>query len=114
MNGEVTTVETTDWVVSETETDEMYRRHVSSRLPGVSSRCLRSVACLYTSLPDAGFVIDVHPDHSNVMVVSPCSGHGFKHSAAVGEVVADLLVHGESRLDVRAFSLARFGQMNMT
>ena len=103
-----TTAATVDRVVSESEVDDMYRRHVGGRLPGVSSRCLKSVACLYTSLPDSGFVIDIHPDYSDVVVVSPCSGHGFKHSAAVGEAVAELVVDGKSTLDLGAFSLTRF------
>ena len=36
------------------------------------------------------------------------SGHGFKHSAAIGEVLAQLVVDGRSEIDVSAFSLRRF------
>jgi sarcosine oxidase len=53
-------------------------------------------------------VVDFHPKHSNVVIVSPCSGHGFKHSAAIGEAVAELVVDGKSTLDLSAFRLARF------
>ena len=110
---EATTVDTVNRVVSQTEVDDIYRKFVSSRLPGLTNTCLKSVACLYTSLPDSGFVIDIHPDYSDVVVVSPCSGHGFKHSAAVGEAVAELVVQGKSTLDLRAFSLTRFeGRVN--
>lgn len=87
----------------------MYRKYVSNRLPGLSSRCVNAVACLYTSLPDAGFIIDFHPEYSNVVVVSPCSGHGFKHSAAIGEAVAELIVRGKSTMDLSAFRITRFG-----
>jgi sarcosine oxidase len=103
-----TTPETVDRNVTELETADMYQTFVRNRLPGLSSRCLRSVVCMYTTLPDYGFFIDFHPKHSNVVVVSPCSGHGFKHSAAIGEAVAELIVHGQSRLDLSAFRIQRF------
>jgi sarcosine oxidase len=103
-----TTADKAERVVTQQEVDEMYRKYVSKRLPGLSSRCLNAVVCLYTSVPDSGFIIDFHPQYSNVVVVSPCSGHGFKHSAAIGEAVAELLVRGQSTMDLSAFRIARF------
>jgi glycine/D-amino acid oxidase-like deaminating enzyme len=82
---------------------------IAGNIPGISARCLRTETCLYTVTPDAGFVIDRHPEIENVILVSACSGHGFKHSAAIGEAVAQLLVDGESALDLSHFRLARFG-----
>ncbi|HEY2919917.1 MAG TPA: N-methyl-L-tryptophan oxidase [Candidatus Binatia bacterium] len=104
-----TNADTADRVVKEQEVDQMYRKYVSNRLPGLSSRCVNAVTCLYTSLPDSGFIIDFHPQYSNVVVVSPCSGHGFKHSAAIGEAVAELIIHGKSTMDLSAFRIARLG-----
>ncbi|WP_372241442.1 hypothetical protein [Pseudomonas sp. RGB] len=40
--------------------------------------------------------------------VSPCSGHGFKHSAALGEGFAQWCILGSSDLDLSSFSLKRF------
>ncbi len=37
------------------------------------------------------------------------SGHGFKHSPAIGEAVAQLVTRGRSDLDVARFALARGG-----
>lgn len=51
-------------------------------------RHLRSAVCLYTSTPRFDFLVDAHPEIPGVTLVSACSGHGFKHSAAVGEAVA--------------------------
>ena len=45
-------------------------------------------SCLYTSTRANRFVIDEHPDHDAVLIVSACSGHGFKHSPAIGEAAA--------------------------
>jgi sarcosine oxidase len=106
-------VETTDpdrvaREVSPDEIDGMYAGHIRGRLAGVSDRCLRAETCLYTVTPDLRFVIDRHPDSERVIVASPCSGHGFKHSAAIGEALAELVLSGRSRLDLAPFSLARF------
>jgi sarcosine oxidase len=105
-----TTVDAVDRVVTEREIDDVYEKFVRDRLPGLGRRCLRAVVCMYTTLPDYGFFIDIHPQYSNVVVVSPCSGHGFKHSAAIGEAVAELIVDGKSRLDLSAFRIGRFAQ----
>ena len=34
--------------------------------------------CIFTNTPDEHFIIDLHPDHPQVCIASPCSGHGFK------------------------------------
>ena len=106
-------VETTDpdRVTRDVTSDEiagMYATHIRGRLPGITDRCLRAETCLYTVTPDSRFVIDRHPESDRVVVASPCSGHGFKHSAAIGEALAELALAGRSRLDLAAFSLARF------
>jgi sarcosine oxidase len=89
------------------DAQRLFARHVHGRLTGVSDRCLRAATCLYTVTPDFGFLIDRHPDWEHVIVASPCSGHGFKHAAAVGEALAEWATEGQSRLDLAAFSLAR-------
>lgn len=103
-----TTPDTVDRRVSEEETQEMYENFVAPYLPGLSSKCLRSVSCLYTVTPDSGFVIDFHPDSGNILIASPCSGHGFKHSAAIGESLAQLVVEGQSRISIDTFKFNRF------
>jgi sarcosine oxidase len=87
----------------------LYDALIRRRLPGVSSRCLRAARCLYTVTPDANFVIDDHPDLPGVLLVSPCSGHGFKHSAGVGEAIAQRITTGASDVDLSPFRLDRFG-----
>ena len=77
-------------------------------LPALRGSCLRATPCLYTCTPDFGFVIDTLPDQPQIIIVSPCSGHGFKHSAAIGEAVAEMAIHGRSAIDLSGFRLARF------
>jgi sarcosine oxidase len=93
--------------VSPAETADMYATHVRGRIAGVGDRCLRSQTCLYTATPDSRFLIDRHPDSDRVLVASPCSGHGFKHSAAVGEALAQVALDGRSRLDLGPFALVQ-------
>ncbi|MEO8675608.1 MAG: N-methyl-L-tryptophan oxidase [Casimicrobiaceae bacterium] len=77
-------------------------------LSGLSARCVKAATCLYTVTPDFGFVIDGHPDSDRVLIVAPCSGHGFKHSPAVGEAAAAWADEGVTPFDFAAFKLARF------
>ena len=94
--------------VSAVETARAYETHVRDRLTGITPRCIRAQTCIYTVTPDSRFVIDRHPDSERVIVVSPCSGHGFKHSAAIGEAIAARLTGEDSRLDLAPFAHARF------
>jgi sarcosine oxidase len=106
--GATTTPDAVDRVVTEEETSATYANYVAPHVSGVTARCLRTAVCLYTVTPDFGFVIDAHPRSERVLIASPCSGHGFKHSAAIGEALAELAVEGATRHDISAFSLARF------
>lgn len=97
-----------DRTVSEAEARDMFDTHVRGNIAGVSSRVVKSAVCAYTVTPDDHFIIDEHPSLKNTLVVSACSGHGFKHSAALGEALAQWCVRGSSDLDLSAFSLKRF------
>ncbi|HVU19130.1 MAG TPA: N-methyl-L-tryptophan oxidase [Rhizomicrobium sp.] len=94
--------------VSPDEIAAVHERYVAPFFPDITPVCVRSAACLYTVTPDSGFIIDTHPVSDRIMIASPCSGHGFKHSAAIGEALADWALGGESRHDLSAFGLARF------
>ncbi len=72
------------------EIARMYQDCVAPHLPWLGSEPLRTVSCLYTSTLGSRFVIDRHPAHEPVLIVSACSGHGFKHSPAIGEAIARL------------------------
>ena len=78
-------------------------------LPDAAGEHRRAVTCLYTNTPDSDFVIDRHPRHPQVVIASPCSGHGFKFASAVGEALADLTDGVAPRTDLAPFRIARFG-----
>ncbi len=94
--------------VSEQEINAMYDEFIGPRLAGVERKCVKAVSCLYTVTTDSNFVIDAHPEFENVLLASPCSGHGFKHSAAIGEALAQWATTGKTAIDLSAFSFARF------
>ena len=64
--------------------------------------------CLFTNTPDEHFIIDGLPGAEDVIVASPCSGHGFKFARVVGEILADLATTGQSRFDLSMFRIDRF------
>ncbi|UVE47882.1 N-methyl-L-tryptophan oxidase [Pseudomonas chlororaphis] len=97
-----------DRQVSAAQSEAMYRDLVLANIAGVTPQLVKSAVCAYTVTPDSHFIIDEHPRLANVTVVSACSGHGFKHSAAIGEALVQRLVDGRSEIDLSAFSLARF------
>jgi sarcosine oxidase len=104
----VTAPDNQDRVVSEREKQTAYSDYIRGRLRGLSDHCVSAVTCLYTTTPDSNFVIGFHPDSDRIIIASPCSGHGFKHSAAIGEIIAELVVNGASKIDISSFSLERF------
>ena len=96
--------------VSAEEMRTMHETLVAPYFRELGPRCVKAVSCLYTATPDFHFVIDRHPQRSDVIVASPCSGHGFKHSAAVGEALAELALVGRTTLDISTFSFKNRGQ----
>ncbi len=104
------TPEEVDRAVRREEIDAT-RASLAQLLPGLSTAAVReSATCIYTDTPDTHFLVDFHPLHPQLLLSSPCSGHGFKFSSAIGELQAELLLEGtSSRFDASAFGLSRFG-----
>ena len=103
-----TTPDSVARAVTPEEIAAVHADYVAPYFPALSPRCVRATTCLYTVTPDFGFVVDRHPRWRSVIVASPCSGHGFKHSAALGEVLADLALERPSPFDLSAFAWSRF------
>ncbi|WP_084822445.1 N-methyl-L-tryptophan oxidase [Oceanobacillus sp. E9] len=64
--------------------------------------------CTYTNTPDGNFIIDRLPNYQHVLVACGFSGHGFKFSSGVGELLSQLAIRGKTSLDISHFSLNRF------
>lgn len=103
-----TTADTVNRKVSKEEIKAMYENFIAPYFPDLNDKCVKAISCLYTVTPDSHFVIDKHPKYPSIILASPCSGHGFKHSAAIGEILAQLAIDGESKIDISSFKIGRF------
>ncbi|HVY56532.1 MAG TPA: N-methyl-L-tryptophan oxidase [Xanthobacteraceae bacterium] len=88
--------------------EEAIRSAVAAYLPQANGPLISATTCLYTMTPDEDFVLDHLPGHPQIVVGSPCSGHGFKFSPVIGAILADLATAGTTRRDIARFRLARF------
>ncbi len=85
------------------------RAALAARIPALASgELLETATCLYTLTPDHHFVIGRHPRHAQVVLASPCSGHGYKFASVVGEILADLAMDGATRHAIDLFAPGRF------
>lgn len=91
----------------EPEEVEGMRMILEGTIPVVAGKLLRSEVCMYTNTPDENFLIDFHPDLPQVLIVSACSGHGFKYASVIGETVAELAVDRKATIDLTPFRIAR-------
>jgi sarcosine oxidase len=98
-----------DTVAEPTRRDESVLRDCITRyFPSADGPPIGFRSCMFTNTPDDRFVIDTLPDHPEVVVGAGFSGHGFKFSSVIGEVLADLTIHGDSSHDISPFSIDRF------
>ena len=88
--------------------EALIRAALAEHLPAASGRMVRAKTCLYTMTPDGDFILDRLPGAPQIVVASPCSGHGFKFAPAIGEALAELATTGATAHDISRFALARF------
>jgi len=84
-----------DREVGREEGASLYRDHLQGRIGGLDATPLRSAVCAYSCTPDMNFHIGPHPESDRLLLASACSGHGFKHSAGVGDLLARHITEGE-------------------
>ena len=87
--------------------EELLREFAERYFPDGCGPPMDLQTCMFTNTPDNHFVIDLHPEHPQVVLASPCSGHGFKFASVIGEVLADLAEKGMTSHDISLFRLDR-------
>lgn len=75
----------------------LVQRCLQEVLPDVGRTPLKTVNCMYTMSRDSHFIVDVHPEHPQVVFAGGFSGHGFKFASVMGEILADLALEDETR-----------------
>ena len=86
----------------------LLRAFAATYLRGVTGQVIRTAVCMYTNTPDGDFVVDLHPEDPRVVVISACSGHGFKFAPVIGDIAADRACERRTPRDLSHFSAARF------
>jgi sarcosine oxidase len=105
--GATTTPATVDRGVSPEEMADA-RSLLERFIPSAAGPFRSAAVCLYTDTPDYHFILGPLASDPRVVVVSACSGHGFKFASAIGEVAADLATVGSTTFDLSVFSPDRF------
>lgn len=103
--GKKTSASAIDRQVQEEEINEM--RMLIKDYLGVKASYNYSAVCMYTNTPDENFIIDYHPSNRNIIIASPCSGHGFKFSSVVGKLLCDMSMERPLSFDISVFNIAR-------
>jgi monomeric sarcosine oxidase len=84
------------------------RDYAHRRFSGLGDAVAYEKVCLYTNTPDEDFIVDRLPADDRIVFVGGLSGHGFKFTVLLGQLVATLATDGEPPVDLRRFSMARF------
>lgn len=82
-------------------------RFLAEFLPAGRGEFVHASVCLYTSTPSTDFVIDHVQADRRVWVAGGFSGHGFKFAPAVGELVAEAVLTGDTPAPLLPFARAR-------
>lgn len=90
------------------EDEADFRPALRAFIPDADGPLLSMRICMYENSPDGHFIIDRHPKLPNVIVACGFSGHGFKFMPVIGEVLADLAIHGATRHPTGFLGLSRF------
>jgi sarcosine oxidase len=101
------TAETVDRTIHETDIAEV-RGWLAKFIPALNGPLTRAVSCLYTMTADQHFVVDLHPRYPQVSIAAGFSGHGFKFTSVMGEILADLATEGRTMQPVGFLSAVRF------
>ena len=92
--------------VSQGEIDDM--KALTNSYLNIDAVFHQASVCMYTNTPDEDFIIDYHPIYKNIVIASPCSGHGFKFSSLTGKILSQLTMDQLPALDISPFSISRF------
>jgi sarcosine oxidase len=100
--------------VISSEDEAAIRDAIADYLPAANGPLLSTKTCLYTMSPDGDFIVDQMPGEPQIVVASPCSGHGFKFAPVLGAAIADLVTAGTTSYDISRFRVNRFIRASMS
>ncbi|MUK87682.1 N-methyl-L-tryptophan oxidase [Ornithinibacillus sp. L9] len=86
------------------------REFLDEFMPQASGKINYGKVCLYTKTTDDHFILDHHPKNPNIIIAAGFSGHGFKFSSVIGEILSQLAMEGKTEHDISLFRLGRFNK----
>jgi len=101
--------EASAWRAFEPADEQALRDGIARFMPEANGPLLSWRTCIFTNTPDEHFVVDRYPAYPQVILASPCSGHGYKFASVMGEILADMAMDREPAFDLSMFRLDRFG-----
>lgn len=90
------------------EEKEHLRGMMARFVPAAAGRVRQTHVCIYTRSSDEHFVLGLHPSAAQIVLASPCSGHGFKFASIFGEILADLAMTRTTDKPIEFFRPNRF------
>lgn len=105
--GDICTPETARRDVTKADIKEI-SDFANKYMPYTNSCVRKSLVGLYTMTPDGHFIIDRHPRLQNVTYATGFSGHGFKFSPVIGEILADMVLEGVTKHPIKFLAADRF------
>lgn len=91
---------------NEVEAIKQFAKHYLPKLTLNDS--IKEASCLYDVTPDHQFVIDTHPDYPQIAFAAGLSGHAYKMSNILGQILVDLVTKQSTEFDISFLSLNRF------
>jgi sarcosine oxidase len=92
------------------EDERLLRPFAERYFPDGAGPTMTLKACLFENTPDEHFLLGLHPDHDQVVLAGGGSGHGFKFTSVVGEIVAGLVLGEAPQLDTGLLRPQRFAR----
>ncbi|XP_015243431.1 PREDICTED: peroxisomal sarcosine oxidase [Cyprinodon variegatus] len=87
---------------------DILKRYVARCMPGLIPEPAVVESCMYTLTPDRHFVLDYHPNYSNIIIGAGFSGHGFKFGPVIGKLLCELSLGEVPSFDLSPFRIGRF------
>ncbi|WHY91535.1 N-methyl-L-tryptophan oxidase [Neobacillus cucumis] len=85
--------------------EQEMRTFLEKYMPGANGPLVKGRTCFYTLTPDEDFILDKHPEYPHLFIAAGFSGHGFKFSSVIGEVISQVVTKGKADYDLSRFSI---------
>lgn len=102
--------DTIDRYIHQREDIDELKGYVAQAFPGIEPQPSMVIPCVVTESPDQQFIIGRHPLDDRIVVAGGDSGHGAKHAAGIGELLAQLTVGEAPFADASFMSPDRFSE----